>query len=110
MKQQMSKIYYSAIKQCCPLGNENDRNRALQLLKSGSLMIKLLQHINCKPHTDYHLSVFILKTSIVSSVKTKALNSTVDSDAEKLHKHQTACLSFDFIDEIELAYSRIECG
>ena len=82
------------IESLCPLKNENNRNRAEQLIMSGSILYPSKRHVMVKSRIDDDKDMLMIKINVIPSIKTKVFDSTLEKE-DKTSEHHTSCLSFD---------------
>ena len=71
IKNGVCKINGSTIKSLHPKGNEHNKKRAFQLLKSGSMQHMSLQHITCNSRLNPDEIILLFKINVSPSMKTK---------------------------------------
>ena len=92
-----------------PHGNENNRNRADILLRSGLVLHSSAKCIKCKCRIEEDRNMLMIKINIEPSMKTKVVNSSIKIE-DKNYEHHTAFLSFDALNKKLLSYPCSMCG
>ena len=95
MKQSMCTISNNLISSACPRGNENNRHRASQLLKSGAMQLQSVQCKHCKSRLDHNLQILLFKIDVVPSMKSKVYNESIEREEDKLHDCYAVYLALD---------------
>ena len=109
MKRNLCPITDDLISSIYPVGNENNRKRAMQLLKSGAMQYSTMQHINCCSRLDNNLTMILLKIEVTPSMKSKVKNST-SNNQDQLEDHCTVHLAFNADAKNMLHYPCTICG
>ena len=91
--------FSSIIKSFYPKGNEKNRKRAFQLLKSDFMQYMSLQHITCTSRLNPNKIILLFKINVSPSMKTKTKNVTEHMDKDELDEHYTTFLAFDAINK-----------
>ena len=97
MKSDIEPITDYVIQALFPLGNENNRNRGIQLHMSGSAMHGSLNYTKCVSRLDENLNTFSFKMNVTPSMKTKVKKTSIDPIGDKLCEHYTVFVAFDLI-------------
>ena len=108
LKQSTWKISDELFKSIFPRENENNRNRASKLLKSGAILHSTTQYKYCKSRLDSTLEIILFRVDCTPSVKTKVKNeSNVTSKEEDYY---TIFLAFNANTLEILFYPYSICG
>ena len=85
------------IDEICLHGNENNRHRACQLVKSGSVQHSTLQCTKVLSRLDNNLDMLLLKVSATLSMKSKVVNEIKRSESDQLDECCAVRLAFDLL-------------
>ena len=102
-------IAHEFTKDTLPCGNENNRNRAENLLRSCSVLCSSIKYINCQSRIELNKHVLMIKTNVELSMKKKVVNSSMDIK-DKNYECYTAFLSFDAATKKLLSYPHSMCA
>ena len=83
LKQRTCAVTNDLIRSIYPYENENNRNRAMQLVKSGSMQFSTLKFTGIGSSIDNNLKITLLKMNIAPSMKTKVKNETRKSNPDE---------------------------
>ena len=86
-----------AIDDVYPRGNENNRHRACQLVKSGSVQHSTLHHVKTTSKLENNLYMLLLKVNVTPSMKSKVKNESKLSKTDELDECCTVHLAFDLL-------------
>ena len=110
MKQSVRAISKFLLLTMCPLGNENNRHRAAQLIKSGSMQISTMQHKYVKSRLDSNLKISLFAINIAPSIKSKIKSESIQKFDDQLDDCSTLFLAFDTQIKKILFYPYSICG
>ena len=80
LKNNICIISNSIIRNIWPKGNENNRNRAKQLVQCGSIVALSLQYIECASRLDVNTCILLFKCNIIPSMKSKVRNTLINDE------------------------------
>ena len=76
------------------LGNEHNRVRAMELIKSGVVQKESIKHINLSSRIKDLISIIMFKFQVTPPMKSEVID-VAGNDSGKMHKHHTSHLAFD---------------
>ena len=110
LKQSLCAITDDLIHSIFPRRNENNRNRAIQIVKVGSMQHSTLEHTNIASILDSELQIILFRISVTPSMKTKVRNEASESETDEFDENYAVCLEFEFLTKKLLCYPYSECG
>ena len=110
LKHSMCKISDELFKSIFPRGNENNRNRASKLLKSGAILYSTIQYKYCNSRLDSNLEIILFRVDCTPSLKTKVKNESNKKSNEEMDDCYAIFLAFDVKTKKLLFYPYSTCG
>ena len=94
MKNDVCVITDSLLDDTCPLGNEHNRERTMELIKAGAIHKDSIECIKLSSRIECLIDIIVFKFHVTPSMKSEVIN-VAGEDCRRMNEHHTTYLAFD---------------